>query len=109
MVFEKVAETGEIPSGKTKTVQFGAEEVLVSNVDGSFYAIGNVCTHEGGKLSQGTLQGTTVTCPRHKAQFDVTTGKAVSLPKILFMHPKINNASTYAVKVEGTAILLEHK
>ncbi len=109
MVFEKVAETQEIPSGKTKIVNFGAEEVLVANVDGKFYAIGNVCTHEGGKLSQGNLQGTTVTCPRHKAQFDVITGKVVSAPKMLFMHPKINDAPTYAVKVEGTAILLEHK
>jgi 3-phenylpropionate/trans-cinnamate dioxygenase ferredoxin subunit len=109
MVFEKVAETAEIPSGQTKTVQFGAEEVLLANVNGVFYAIGNVCTHERGKLSQGTLQGTTVTCPRHKAQFDVTTGKVVSSPKILFMHPKINNAPTYSIKVEGTAILLEHK
>jgi 3-phenylpropionate/trans-cinnamate dioxygenase ferredoxin component len=82
---------------------------LLANAGGVFYAIGNVCTHEGGKLSQGTLQGTTVTCPRHKAQFDITTGKVVSAPKMLFMHPKINNGIPYAVKVEGTAILLEHK
>ena len=109
MVFEKVAETSEIPSGRTKIIPFGAEEVLVANVNGAFYAIGNVCTHEGGKLSQGTLQGTIVTCPRHRAQFDVTTGKVVSFPKILFIHPKINDAPTYSVKVEGTAILLEPK
>ncbi len=109
MVFEKVAETQEISPGQMKTVKFGAEEVLLANVDGVFYAIGNVCTHEGGKLSKGTLQGTIVTCPKHKAQFDVTTGKVVSPPKILFMHPKINNEPAYAVKVEGTAILLEHK
>ncbi len=109
MVFEKVAETGEISPGQTKLVKLGAEDVLLANVNGVFYAVGNVCTHEGGKLSQGTLQGTTITCPRHKAQFDVTTGKVVSAPKILFMHPKINNEPAYAVKVEGTAILLEHK
>ena len=92
-----------------KTVKFGEEEILVANVNGSFYALGNVCTHEGGKLSSGKLQGTIVTCPRHKAQFDVTTGKVVAAPKILFMHPKINGATAYVVKVEGTAILLEHK
>ncbi|MGO8806680.1 MAG: Rieske (2Fe-2S) protein [Candidatus Bathyarchaeia archaeon] len=109
MVFEKVAETTEISPGKTKIVNFGSEEVLLANVDGNFYAIGNVCTHEGGKLSKGTLQGTTVTCPRHKAQFDVKTGGVVTSPKILFMHPKINNAPIYAVKVEGTAILIEHE
>jgi nitrite reductase/ring-hydroxylating ferredoxin subunit len=109
MVFEKVAETQEVSPGKIKTVKFGSEEVLISNVDGKFYAIGNVCTHEGGKLAQGTLQGTIITCPRHKAQFDVTTGAVVSAPKILFMHPKINSATVYSVKVEGTAILLERK
>jgi 3-phenylpropionate/trans-cinnamate dioxygenase ferredoxin component len=109
MVFEKVAETQEIPSGQMKIINFGAEEVLVANVNGVFYAIRNVCTHEGGNLSKGTLQGTTVTCPKHKAQFDVKTGKVVSPPKILFMHPKINDANSYAVKVEGTAIFLEHK
>jgi nitrite reductase/ring-hydroxylating ferredoxin subunit len=109
MVFEKVAETQEIPSGKMKAVKLGAEEVLVANVNGAYYAVGNVCTHEGGNLSKGTLQGNIITCPKHKAQFDVTTGKAVSAPKMLFMHPKINNAFTYPVKVEGTAILVEHK
>ena len=109
MVFEKVAETGEISSGQMKTIKFGAEEVLVANIDGVFYALGNVCTHEGGKLSQGTLHGTTVTCPKHKAQFDITTGRVVSAPKMLFMHPKINSGIPYTVKVEGTAILIEQK
>ena len=109
MVFEKVAETQEIPTGQMKAVKFNAQQVLLANVNGIFYAIGNVCTHEGGDLSKGTLQGNIVTCPKHKSQFDVTTGKVVSPPKVLFMHPKINNEATYAVKVEGTAILLEHK
>jgi nitrite reductase/ring-hydroxylating ferredoxin subunit len=109
MVFEKVAETQEIPLGQMKAVKLGAEEVLLANVNDVYYAIGNVCTHEGGNLSKGVLQGNIVTCPKHKAQFDVTTGKVVSGPKILFMHPKINNELAYAVKVEGTAILLEHK
>ena len=109
MVFEKVAETAEINSGQVKAVKFGAEEVLLTNINGVYYAIGNVCTHEGGNLSKGTLQGNIVTCPKHKAQFDVTTGKVVSPPKVLFLHPKINNIPKYQVKVEGTAILLEHK
>ena len=108
MVFEKVAETQEI-FWTNESCQIWGEEVLLANVNGVYYAIGNVCTHEGGNLSKGTLQGNIVTCPKHKAQFDVTTGKVVSPPKVLFMHPKINNEPTYTVKVEGTAILLEHK
>jgi nitrite reductase/ring-hydroxylating ferredoxin subunit len=109
MVFEKVAEPQDIPTGQMKAVKFGEQEVLVANVNGTYFAIGNVCTHEGGNLSKGTLQGNIVTCPKHKAQFDVTTGKVVFGPKVLFMHPKIKDANTFAVKVEGAAILLEHK
>jgi 3-phenylpropionate/trans-cinnamate dioxygenase ferredoxin component len=109
MVYEKVAETQEIPSGQMKAIKLGTKEVLVANVNGAFYALSNSCTHDGGNLSKGMLQGNIITCPKHKAQFDVTTGKVVSAPKVLFMHPKINNAATYGVKVEGTAILLEHK
>jgi len=109
MVFEKVAETQEILPGQMKAVKFGAEEVLVANVNGTFYAVRNICTHEGGNLSKGILQGNIVTCPKHKAQFDITTGKVGSPPKMLFMHPKINDSNTYAVKVEGTDILLERK
>ena len=108
MVFEKVAETNEIPPGQMKAVKFGAEEILLANVNGTYYATGNVCTHMGGNLSKGSLQGNTVICPKHKAQFDVTTGKVVSPPKMLFMHPKINNETAYKVKIEGTAILLDH-
>jgi len=109
MVFEKVAETQELSSGQMKAVKFGAEQILLANINGTFYAIGNVCTHEGGNLSLGTLKGNIITCPKHKAQFDVTTGKVVNPPKMLFMHPKIKNETTYAVKIEGTAIMLESK
>jgi nitrite reductase/ring-hydroxylating ferredoxin subunit len=107
MVFEKVAETNDIAIGQMKTVKIGTEEVVVANVNGAYYAISNACTHEGGNLSKGKLNGNIITCPKHKAQFDVTTGKTVAPPKILFMHPKIENSHSYPVKVEGTTILLE--
>ena len=109
MVFEKVAETSEISSGQMKAVKFEEKEVLLANVNGVYYAMGGICTHKGGNLSKGTLQGNIVSCPKHNAQFNVTTGKAVSSPKVLFTHPKINDEPTYTVKVEGTAILLEDK
>ena len=103
----KVAETSEIPIGQMKTVKLAEKEVLVVNVNGVYYAIGNICTHMHGELSQGMLEGNMVTCPKHKAKFDVTTGKVVSGPKMPFMHPKIKNEPTYAVKVEENNILLE--
>jgi nitrite reductase/ring-hydroxylating ferredoxin subunit len=105
----KVAETSEIPLGQMKAFKSAEKQVLIANINGVYYAIGNVCTHMSGDLSKGTLEGSTVTCPRHKAKFDVTTGAVVSPPKVLFTHPKIDAEPTYTVKVEGKDIMLERE
>jgi len=100
--FMKVAEMSEVPAGSMKLVKVGGEDVLLVNVDGKFYAITNICTHRGGPLNEGTLQGTTVTCPWHGGQFDVTNGNAVAPP------PRTPEA-TYDIKLEGTSVLLKKK
>jgi 3-phenylpropionate/trans-cinnamate dioxygenase ferredoxin subunit len=105
--FVKVAETSEIPSGEMKAIKFEEKEILVANAGGSYYAMGNRCTHAGADLSKGTLDGTTVTCPKHGSKFDITTGKVVSGPKVLFMHPKINDETSYELRVEGKDIMLK--
>ena len=97
MVFEKVAETQEIQSGQMKAVKFGEQDILVANINGAYYAIGNSCTHEGGNLSKGKLEGNIVTCPKHKAQFDVTTGKIVG-------GPAAKDEPKFEIKIEGTGI-----
>ena len=107
MVFLKVAETSEINHGQMKVVKLAEKEILVANVNGAYYAIGNSCTHMKGDLSKGVLEGNIATCPKHKAKFDVTTGKVISGPKIPLMHPKIKDEPVYAVKVEGKDILLQ--
>lgn len=109
MTFVKVAETPEIPVGQMKAVNFAERQVLIVNVEGVYYAIGNICTHRNGELSKGTLEGKMVTCPKHRARFDVATGKVVSGPKVFLMHPKIKDEPAYAVKVEGEDILLERQ
>jgi 3-phenylpropionate/trans-cinnamate dioxygenase ferredoxin subunit len=103
----KVAETSEIPLGQMKVVKLAEKEVLIANVNNVYYAIGNSCTHMHGELSKGMLEGNTLTCPKHKAKFDVTSGKVVSGPKVPLMHPKIKDEPAYVVKVEGKDILLE--
>jgi nitrite reductase/ring-hydroxylating ferredoxin subunit len=103
----KVAETSEIHLRQMKVVKLAEKEVLITNVNGNYYAIGNSCTHMHGDLSKGNLEGNILTCPKHKAKFDVTTGKVVSGPKIPLIHPKIKDEPVYAVKVEGENILLE--
>jgi nitrite reductase/ring-hydroxylating ferredoxin subunit len=105
--YVRVADTSEIPVGKTKKVLVQGKEILVANVNGAYYAIGSACTHERGDLSQGILEGSILTCPKHKAKFDVTSGKTVSPPKMGPFHPKIADEPIYTVKTEKTDILIK--
>ncbi len=102
--FVEVAKVEEIPVGKMKGVTAGGKEILVVNYEGKFYAIGKICTHQGGDLSKGKLEGEIVTCPRHGSKFDVTTGISVAGPKIGFIRGKTGNEPAYEVKVEGNSI-----
>jgi nitrite reductase/ring-hydroxylating ferredoxin subunit len=90
-----------------KAVQLEGKEILIANVGGNYYALGNRCTHAGGDLSQGLLEENIVTCPRHHAKFDVTTGKVVSHPKMALFHPKAKDEPTYQVKVENENIMVK--
>ena len=105
--YVKIAAKSEIPVGKMKMVRLDGKEILIANVNGSYYAIGNRCTHAGGDLSQGSLQNNVVTCPKHGAKFDVTTGKVISPPKVGLFHPKIKDEPSYQVKVENENILIK--
>lgn len=89
-----------------KKVKIGDVEILVANVDGVFYAIANRCTHNGGDLSTGTLEGSVVTCPLHGSKFDVKTAKGVSGPKFLFFRSKVEDTLSFEVKVEGEDVLV---
>ena len=107
MAFVKVADISEIPIGNRKMVKLEGKEILLTNIGGTYYAVGNRCTHAGGDLSKGSLDGNIITCPRHGSKFDVTTGKVVSGPKILFLRPKIKDEPVYEVKVDGREIWLK--
>ena len=105
--FVEVAKEEEIPAGKMKGVTAGGKEILVVNYQGKYYAIGKICTHAGGDLSKGKLEGKVVTCPRHGSQFDVTTGESISGPRIAFLRLKTKEEPVYEVKVEGGRILIK--
>ena len=107
MVVVKVGELSELAPGRMKKVSVGDKEFLIANVNGKYYAIGARCTHAGGDLSQGSLDGSVVTCPKHKAKFDVTTGRVVSGPRIPFFKTRINNLSSHQVVIEGNSLLLK--
>jgi nitrite reductase/ring-hydroxylating ferredoxin subunit len=105
--YVRVAGKSEIPMGKTNAVKLEDKEILIANVGGNYYAIGNRCTHAGGDLAQGALEGNIVTCPRHHAKFDVTNGKVVSHPKMGFLHPKATDEPIYQVKVENEGVMVK--
>ncbi len=71
--FVKVADTKDIPRSQLKEVEVGGENICIVNVEGKYFAIGSVCTHEGGPLADGTLEGYEVECPWHGSKFDVRT------------------------------------
>ena len=109
MGFVKVAVTTDISVGTAKKVVAGGKDILLSNIDGSYYAISNTCPHMGGSLSEGTLEGGIITCPRHGSKFDVKTGKVVANGKLFFISFKVKDDQSYLVKLEGNNILVEVK
>ena len=80
--FVKVATRTELPTGGKKLVEVDGRAIAVFNVDGTYYAIDDVCTHDGGPLAEGELMGCEIKCPRHGARFDVRTGKPLCMPAI---------------------------
>ncbi len=80
--FVKVATQAELPMGGKKLVEVDGRAIAVFNVDGTLFAIDDVCTHDGGPLAEGELIGCEIECPRHGARFDVRTGLPLSMPAI---------------------------
>jgi nitrite reductase/ring-hydroxylating ferredoxin subunit len=105
--YERVANKSEIGTGKMKKVLIEDREILIVNVEGIYYAVDNLCTHYGGNLSEGFLEGNVVTCPNHGSKFDVTTGKVVSPPAEPVGRPDIEDLQTYSVKVEDQYIMVK--
>lgn len=97
--FVKVAETAELPPGGKKLADIDGRAVALFNVGGRFYAIDDVCTHDGGPLAEGELKGFEITCPRHGARFDVRTGAALCMPAF-------EPVATHEIKVQGRDLLV---
>ena len=78
--FRTVAKASEIGAGEMKLVDVDGEKVVVANVEGGFFAFGNSCTHVGGPLEEGDLDGETVICPWHASVFNITSGEPLGGP-----------------------------
>ena len=97
--FVKVANTSDIPVSKMKEVQINGQNICLANIDGKYFAINNICSHEGGPLADGRLEGYEVECPWHQSKFDMRTGQ-VKVP------PAVEPQVTYQVKLEGENVLI---
>lgn len=106
MTYVKAAQTMDIPEGSKKKISIEGKDILLTHINDAFYAVDNTCTHMGGSLYEGNLDGNHIVCPRHGSIFDVTTGKAVEAGKFLFMKVKIRDLINYPVKIEGTDLLV---
>jgi 3-phenylpropionate/trans-cinnamate dioxygenase ferredoxin subunit len=106
MKYVKVAQTTELREGEKKKISLEGKEILLTNIQNSYYAIDNKCSHMGGSLNDGKLNGSHVICPKHGSIFDVTTGKVVQSGKLLFIKVKVHDLNSYPIKIEGTDLML---
>jgi nitrite reductase (NADH) small subunit len=96
--FERVAQVEEIPPGTAKIVEVGNKLIAVFNVEGAFYALYNLCPHEGGPLGEGHLKGHIVSCPWHDLAFDVRNGQGTDRGGYC--------VGSYEVRVEGREVFV---
>ncbi len=97
--FIKVAQISDVKEGTAKVFTVGEVRIALCNVEEKFYAIADICTHDGGPLGEGELVDCQIECPRHGARFDVRTGKALCLPAVIAI-------PTYPVEVRENEIFV---
>jgi len=97
--FIKAATRSELGDGKKLLVEVDEQLVILFQVGDEYFCLDDVCTHDGGTLSDGEFDGYEIACPRHGAKFDVRCGKALCMPAT-------QNTGSHEVKVEGDDILV---
>jgi nitrite reductase/ring-hydroxylating ferredoxin subunit len=98
--FVKVARLGEVPPGEMTVIELEGHLICLVWVAGRLYAVEDDCTHVGGPLDEGELDGEVLTCPWHLARFDVRTGRVLR-------GPARDDLPTYSVRVEGEDVLVQ--
>lgn len=96
----KAAQASDIKPGERKIVEVEGKFIAIFNVDGQYYAIEDVCSHDDGPVAEGDLEGYEIVCPRHGAHFDIRDGRVLSFPAI-------TPIQSFPIKTEGDDILIE--
>ena len=97
--FVRVGRAGDVPGGRPAIFLVEDRYIAVYRLADGWYAIDDICTHDGGPLAEGDLEDDVVVCPRHGARFSVRTGAALSFPAV-------TPVDTYPVRVEGDDLLV---
>lgn len=97
--FVKVGRAGDVPDGRPEVFEVEDRHIAVYRLDGAYHAIEDICTHDGGPLAEGDVEGQEVICPRHGARFDIKSGAATCMPAIA-------PVESYPVRVEGDDLLI---
>lgn len=95
--FVPVASVDELPNGERLFVEIDDESIVIFNIAGGYYAIGDVCSHDYGPVGEGDLEEFSIQCPRHGAKFDVRSGKVLALPAV-------EDIPAYPVRIEDGQI-----
>lgn len=98
--FLPAAKTSDVPTNGKYCVEVDDRFVVIVNLDGEYFCVDDVCTHDGGPLGDGELEGGCLVCPRHGAKFDVRTGSAVEMPAT-------EATAKHEVRVDGDSILVK--
>lgn len=97
--FVEIAPVNDLPNGERLFVEIEGKPIVIFNIAGQFFAIGDVCSHDDGPVGEGDIDGYNITCPRHGAEFDIRTGKVVQMPAVV-------DIPAYPVKVVDGMIQL---
>lgn len=100
--FVPVCKVSDLPEMGKMVVEVEERLVALFHVSGTFWAIDDVCTHDGGPLAEGRLEDHTIACPRHGAKFDIRTGRALTMPAT-------RDTVAHEVKVEGGEVWIRLK
>ncbi len=92
-----VAPISELPPGSHRVADVDGAQIAVFNLDGAYYAVEDVCTHDGGTLTGGAVEGDQVVCPRHGARFSIKTGAVLAPPAYEPIH-------TFPVRVQDGCV-----
>ena len=98
--FEPVAKTTDIPSTGKICLELNDRFIVLVRLDDDYFCVDDLCSHDGGTLGDGELQGKCLVCPRHGAQFDVRTGEAITMPAT-------EPIASHQVRVDGETILVK--